>query len=77
MSKRFYIYIGAIFFLLSIGCARRGSIDGGLKDSIAPVLKMSFPKNGSINFTGKEIKLNFDEYVKLKRIDKQLIISPQ
>ena len=76
MSKRFYIYIGAIFFLLSIGCARRGSIDGGLKDSIAPVLKMSFPKNGSINFTGKEIKLNFDEYVKLKGIDKQLIISP-
>lgn len=57
-------------------CAKRGNITGGLKDTIAPVLKASFPKNLSTNFNGREIKLVFDEYVKLKNINKQLIISP-
>ena len=57
-------------------CAKRGNITGGTKDTIAPVLKASFPKNFSTNFNGKEIKLVFDEYVKLKNINKQLIISP-
>jgi uncharacterized protein (DUF2141 family) len=69
----------SIFILLAltvIGCAKRGSISGGLKDTIAPVLKASFPKNLSVNFKGKEINLTFDEYVKLKNVNKQLIVSP-
>lgn len=71
--------IKTIFILLTltfIGCAKRGSISGGLKDTIAPVLKASFPKNLSVNFKAKEINLTFDEYVKLKNVAKQLIISP-
>ena len=71
--------IRTIFILLAltvIGCAKRGSISGGLKDTIAPVLKASFPKNLSVNFKAKEINLTFDEYVKLKNVTKQLIISP-
>lgn len=57
-------------------CAKRGSITGGLKDTLAPVVKLSFPKNYSTNFKGTEIKLTFDEYIKLKDLKKQLIISP-
>lgn len=57
-------------------CAKRGSITGGLKDTLAPVLKMSFPKNYNTNFKETEIKLTFDEYIKLKDLKKQLIISP-
>lgn len=69
--------IRILFLLLLItGCAKRGTIDGGLKDTLAPVLKMSFPKNFSTNFAGKTIKLTFDEYVKLKDVNKQLIVSP-
>lgn len=59
-----------------ISCAKRGSITGGLKDTIAPVLKMSFPKNFNTNFKGNEIKLVFDENIKLKDLTKQLVISP-
>lgn len=67
-----------LFFLtlLLISCAKRGTIDGGVKDTIAPVLKLSFPANYITNFKGNSIKLTFDEYVKLKNINKQLIISP-
>ena len=71
--------IRTIFILLAltvIGCAKRGSISGGTKDTIAPVLKASFPKNLSVNFKGNEINLTFDEYVKLKNINKQLVVSP-
>lgn len=57
-------------------CAKRGSITGGLKDTLAPVLKYSSPENMSTNFKGDEIILGFDEYVKLKNLNKQLIISP-
>lgn len=65
-----------LLIITIISCAKRGTIDGGLKDTIAPVLKFSFPPNGATNFKGKEIQLSFDEYVKLKDINKQLIISP-
>ncbi|MBC7640858.1 MAG: Ig-like domain-containing protein [Flavobacterium sp.] len=76
MSIKFYKYLFLFLLIISASCAKRGSIDGGRKDTLAPVLKMSFPKNGTVNFTGKEIKLVFDEYVKLKGVEKQLIISP-
>jgi uncharacterized protein (DUF2141 family) len=69
-------YFSLLLVFLSFGCAKRGSITGGAKDSIAPVLKSSLPKNFSTNFNAKEIKLVFDEYVKLKNVNKQLIISP-
>ena len=76
MLKNNLKYIVFLFILIVISCAKRGSITGGLKDTIAPVLKISFPKNYSTNFKGNEIKLTFDEYVKLKDINKQLVISP-
>jgi hypothetical protein len=76
MFKNKLPFIFILLALTVIGCAKRGSISGGLKDTIAPVLKASFPKNLSVNFKGKEINLTFDEYVKLKNLNKQLIVSP-
>lgn len=76
MLKNNLKYIFLLLLLITIGCAKRGTITGGLKDTIAPVLKMSFPKNFSTNFKGDEIKLVFDENIILKNLNKQLIISP-
>jgi uncharacterized protein (DUF2141 family) len=76
MLKKYFRPICLLLAIIITGCAKRGSITGGLKDTIAPVLKSSFPKNYSTNFTGKTIRLNFDEYIKLKNINKQLIVSP-
>lgn len=59
-----------------MSCAKRGSITGGLKDTLAPVLVSSTPKNFTTDFKGNEITLVFDEYIKLKNLNKQLIISP-
>ena len=76
MPKSIFRFLCLILVVIMASCAKRGSITGGDKDTIAPVLKASFPKNFSTNFNGKEIKLVFDEYVKLKNVNKQLIISP-
>ncbi len=49
---------------------------GGQKDEVAPILLKSKPKNLSTNFNGKKIELTFNEYISLKDIQNQLIVSP-
>ena len=69
-----------IYFLISIllinGCAKRGSPTGGPKDSIPPVLVNANPKLNSTNFNEEEIRLTFDEWIQLDKVQDQLIISP-
>jgi len=76
MFKSKFKYISFLLVLLMMSCAKRGSITGGLKDTLAPVLVSSAPKNFTTDFKGNEINLVFDEYIKLKNLNKQLIISP-
>ena len=69
-----------IYTILSLaiisGCAKRGSPTGGPIDSIPPVLVNANPKINSTNFDSEEIRLTFDEFVKLDKVQDQLIISP-
>ena len=76
MGKSFLNYCIALLLVLLASCAKRGNITGGAKDTISPVLKASFPKNFTTEFKGNTIKLTFDEFIKLKDLKKQLIISP-
>lgn len=76
MLKSQYKYILILLTVFVVGCAKRGNITGGLTDTIPPVLKQSIPKNFSTEFKGNEIKLFFDEYIKLKDVNKQLVVSP-
>lgn len=71
-----YIFTLLFITLFLSSCAKRATITGGLKDTIAPVMKQSFPPNYTTNFEGNEIKIVFDEYIKLKDLNKQLIVSP-
>lgn len=57
-------------------CANRGTPTGGEKDIEPPLIIKEVPENFSTNFKGDEIKIYFDEYVKIKNLRKQLIISP-
>ena len=69
-----------IYTILSLaiisGCAKRGNPTGGPVDSIPPVLVNANPKLNSTNFDSEEIRLTFDEFVKLDKVQDQLIISP-
>ena len=72
----FCLLVFAVVLASFPSCAKRGFIDGGPKDSIPPKVRITSPANGSTQFNAKEIKITFDEYVKLKDANKQLIISP-
>lgn len=71
-----YIPIAFLFILSFVDCAKKGTPSGGPRDTIPPMILKSNPENYSINFKGDEIEIRFDEYIKLKDIDKQLVISP-
>ncbi|WP_461761917.1 Ig-like domain-containing domain [Myroides sp. LJL119] len=63
-------------FIFFANCAKRGSISGGPKDTLAPILLYSTPKNFSTNFNSDEIKIVFDEYIKINKLNQNLIVSP-
>lgn len=75
-SNSFRIYFGIFLLLLVLGCASRGRPTGGPKDDTPPVIIQANPENFSTNFNTDEIKIYFDEYIKIKDLRKQLIISP-
>ena len=62
--------------LLFAQCANRGTPSGGEKDITPPVITKSIPENYSTNFSATEIRIYFDEYIKINDLQKQLIISP-
>lgn len=70
-----FFYIGLSIIILS-SCARTGRPEGGPKDEKAPLFVIANPAYESVKFKGKEIKLTFNEFIKLKDINKQLIVSP-
>jgi uncharacterized protein (DUF2141 family) len=77
MFKNLYktlLFFGIVAMLLN--CANRGTPSGGEIDIEAPIITKSEPENFTTNFTGNEIKIYFNEYIKVKDIQKQLIISP-
>lgn len=74
MTKRSFVVI--CLALLALGCAKRGYITGGEKDILPPVVLKTSPKNFNTHFDSKEITIDFDEYVKLRDINKRLIVSP-
>jgi uncharacterized protein (DUF2141 family) len=57
-------------------CAKRGSPSGGAKDTIAPVVLKSSPENFTTSFDGQEVRITFDEFVRLNDLQTQLIVSP-
>ena len=59
-----------------IKCGQRGTLTGGPKDSIPPVLINANPKLNTTQFDKDEIRLTFDEFVTLKSVNTQLVVSP-
>ncbi|SIP91979.1 Ig-like domain-containing protein [Chryseobacterium sp. RU37D] len=74
--KRLLLLLVIGFLLQS--CARVGSPVGGAKDTLAPKFLSSNIDTTRINVPRdiKELRIDFDEYVTLKDVSKNLIISP-
>lgn len=71
------MFLGLSFWIFSLNsCAVMVAPSGGPRDTIPPHLVSSSPQDSSLNFHSKMIQLVFDEYVNLKDVQNNLIVSP-
>jgi uncharacterized protein (DUF2141 family) len=68
----FYLLLAVLFS----ACAKIGVISGGDTDTIPPFLIKSIPINYATNFTGKKIRISFNEFIDLKDLTKEYLVSP-
>jgi len=71
--RYFFIFVALISL---VNCARVGRPTGGEKDLKAPISISANPDFESIHFSADKIKISFDEYIKFKDLNKQLVVSP-
>jgi uncharacterized protein (DUF2141 family) len=78
MSRlRTIIYVlGILIWFVVSSCANKGYPEGGPKDTTPPNIMGEQPPSFSTDFKSKDIRIYFDEYVDLKNINDNFIISP-
>jgi uncharacterized protein (DUF2141 family) len=74
-SAYLLLFVGTL--LLFNRCAQIGALSGGSKDITPPKLVESVPALNSTRFNSDVILLKFDEFVQLKDLSSQLIVTPQ
>lgn len=70
------ILIGFSIITTESGCANIVPPTGGPRDSLPPLVVNVNPKDSALNFNSKKILINFNEYVQISEIQKNLIVSP-
>jgi hypothetical protein len=58
------------------GCASIVPPTGGPKDSLPPVILNVTPKDSTLNFNSKKILFNFNEFIQLNEVQKNLLVNP-
>ncbi|MFD1094734.1 Ig-like domain-containing protein [Salegentibacter chungangensis] len=77
MGKRIQGFLLVIILCFGITqCAKKGMPKGGPKDEEPPKFVRATPENFSTNFSKEEIRIYFNEYIKIENPQKQIIISP-
>lgn len=66
----------ALPFLLQ-NCAQVAQPPGGKKDTLAPKLVSSLPKQRQLNYDGKSVELEYNEYVNSENLQQKVSITPQ
>ena len=78
--KIYYSVHSVFLFLLTsilfFSCAQIVAPGGGKKDTTPPRVVKYTPDSAQTNFNSKSIQITFDEFVQLKDLNNQLIISP-
>lgn len=65
-----------ILSLILVSCATMAPPQGGPRDTDPPVVVEADPPNQSVNFNPQQVKIKFNEFVKLTDIQNQVLISP-
>ncbi len=76
MKKYIFILFLSGAILGYQGCAKIGSLTGGIKDESPPGVVLTKPANPSVEFNQDRIEIEFDEFIQLKNINLELMVSP-
>jgi uncharacterized protein (DUF2141 family) len=71
-----YLFVLALVLFAFSRCAQIVAPTGGPKDTIPPYLVSAAPPDSSLHFKSKQIVLDFDEFIQLQDLQKQMIIAP-
>ncbi|MGX1024994.1 Ig-like domain-containing protein [Psychroflexus sp. MBR-150] len=75
--NRFRLIFGLVFIATLIySCAQIGRPQGGPKDVTPPEFVSSSPQNYSTYFDQEEIRIQFNEFIRLQNAQQQIIFSP-
>jgi uncharacterized protein (DUF2141 family) len=78
--KRLFLFLLVFLFLMRVpfitGCANIVPPTGGPRDSLPPVLIKAVPAVNALEVSSKKIVLNFNEYLDLKEVRNNLVVSP-
>jgi hypothetical protein len=70
-------YICLLYIIiLFTSCAKPITPEGGPKDQIPPRIIKTWPENGTLNFSGRQIIFLFSEYVESANLSKDVFITP-
>ncbi len=72
----YLIIAGFAWIVIVSSCANQGMPTGGPRDTIPPVLVGTYPQYKSLNFSGNEVRLTFNEFIIPDQVSEQLVISP-
>lgn len=76
MLNRPFIFLFPLLILGLVSCANELPLTGGEKDTEPPKVLKYEPANQSVKFSTNKITITFDEYIRLKDANKQVLISP-
>ena len=65
-----------VLCLLMVGCAQVRTVSGGTKDSLPPRILDVSPDSLSVWFDGSSFQVTFDEYIQLRNVQQELLVSP-
>ncbi len=74
--KKLLFVATTLIVIMTFGCARMGSPDGGWYDERPPVVIRTSPALGGTNVSQKKINIYFDEYIVIDNPTENVVISP-
>tara|TARA_R110002050_G_scaffold195593_1_gene330419 strand:+ start:7442 stop:9106 length:1665 start_codon:yes stop_codon:yes gene_type:complete len=74
--KTWNLLLAICMGVLLIQCAQPRPITGGTKDVTPPQIVHSSPQNLTTGFTGSTIAFEFDEYIQVKGLAAEMVVSP-
>ncbi|WP_018619432.1 Ig-like domain-containing domain [Spirosoma luteum] len=75
--RHFIVVLFLAFPIFLQNCAQVAQPPGGKKDTIAPKVVGSMPSFRQLNYQGRTVELEFDEYVNSENLQQKITITPQ